>query len=360
MRKILFVAPHRPERAPSQRFRFEQYLSYLNEKGYEYTFSFLISSKEDSVFYSKGQYLFKLKLFLKYFFIRFRDVLRANSFDIIFIQRESFFVGPAFFEYLFRLSKAKLVFDFDDSIWLANVSEANKNLKWIKNYHKTSKIISYSDLVIVGNQYLEDYASRFNKKIKIIPTTINTEEYKHDASKSNDRICIGWSGSVTTMQHYNFAIPFLIKLKKIFGDLIYFKVIGDAKFYSKELNTKGINWIKESEVKELNEFDIGLMPLPEDEWAKGKCGLKGLQYMAMEIPTVMSPVGVNTEIIKDGINGFLAATEEEWISKLSLLIESSELRERLGKAGRETVIERYSFESQKNNYLQCFDELLKQ
>ena len=111
--------------------------------------------------------------------------------------------------------------------------------------------------------------------------------------------------------------------------------------------------------KDLSEIDIGIMPLPDDEWAKGKCGFKGLQYMAMEIPSVMSPVGVNTEIINDGVNGFLASTEEEWIEKLSLLIESPELRRKFGVKGRQTVVENFSVDSQKQRYLDYFNELIK-
>jgi glycosyltransferase involved in cell wall biosynthesis len=101
------------------------------------------------------------------------------------------------------------------------------------------------------------------------------------------------------------------------------------------------------------------MPLPDDQWVKGKCGLKGLSYMALEVPTIMSAVGVNTEIIEDGVNGFLARTDEEWVHKLSLLIDSFELRKTMGTLARKTVETAYSHESQKNNYLQQFNELLK-
>lgn len=142
----------------------------------------------------------------------------------------------------------------------------------------------------------------------------------------SDKITIGWSGSITTIKHFEFALPVLRKLKEKYGDRLRFKVIGDASYTNEELGIKGIGWKREDEVKELSEFDIGVMPLPDDEWANGKCGLKGLQYMALEIPTIMSPVGVNTEIIKDGKNGFLASEINEWLEKTSRLIENSDLR----------------------------------
>jgi glycosyltransferase involved in cell wall biosynthesis len=100
------------------------------------------------------------------------------------------------------------------------------------------------------------------------------------------------------------------------------------------------------------------MPLPNDLWVKGKCGLKGLSYMSLEVPTIMSNIGVNSEIINDGVNGFLANTEDEWVDKISSLIDSFELRKKLGKAGRKTVVESYSMESQKLNYINSFNELL--
>ena len=134
--------------------------------------------------------------------------------------------------------------------------------------------------------------------------------------------------------------------------------MGDELYINEELDIKGIPWSSEIEIDTLASFDIGIMPLPNDEWVKGKCGLKGLSYMSLEVPTIMSAVGINTEIITDGINGYLANTDEEWVNKISQLIDSFELRRRLGIAGRKTVEEKYSFDSQKNNYLQSFNELL--
>ena len=135
--------------------------------------------------------------------------------------------------------------------------------------------------------------------------------------------------------------------------------MGDPDYINEELGITGILWSSNTEVKILESFDIGIMPLPNDEWVKGKCGLKGLSYMSLEVPTIMSAVGVNTEIITDGINGYLADSDEEWIEKLSRLIDSYELRRKFGLAGRKTVEEKYSFEAQKNNYLDSFNELLK-
>lgn len=357
MKRVLIITNHRRDRSPGQRFRFEQYIDFLQNNGYSIDLSYFISENDDKFFYAKGHYLIKLKVIIKSYFIRWINLLRSGKYDIIFIFREALITRSILFEKSFS-KRAKIIFDFDDSIWLPNVSEANKKYDWLKNPAKTAIIISCSHMIFAGNRYLADYASMYNNNVKIIPTTIDTGVYtKILYPEKKNSICIGWSGSVTTIQHFKFALPFLIKIFIKYPGKIKIKVIGDKDYRNFELNIKGISWVKADEIKELSEFDIGIMPLPDDEWAKGKCGLKGLQYMSLEIPTIMSPVGVNSEIIQDGINGFLAATEDEWIEKLSLLIEDRQLRQKLGKAGRQTVIEKYSVESQKQNYLDYFNEL---
>lgn len=358
MPKILFIATHRPNRSPSQRFRFEQYLEFLKNENWDYNFSFLISEKSDTIFYQKGHFVKKLIIIINGFFIRLGNLFSASKYDVIFIQREAFFTGTTFFEKRFSKSKAKVLYDFDDSIWLSNVSDANKNWNWLKNHNKTREIIAVADMIFAGNQYLASYAQQVNNNVIIIPTTIDTEEYQKEPFK-NEKICIGWSGSITTIQHFEYAIPFLKEIKKKYGEKIEIKVIGDQNYNNRALDIKGIAWNKKNEIKDLSSFDIGIMPLPNDEWSNGKCGLKGLQYMALEIPTIMSPVGVNTEIIQDGVNGFLANNPTEWIDKLSTLIESKELRDNIGLEGRKTVENKYSVIANRDKYLESFTQLIR-
>jgi len=360
MKKVLFIASHRLGRAPGQRFRFEQYLSFLKKNNFDYHISYIINEKDDAVFYSKGKYFQKFYIFLKSIIHRLKDLKKAKSFDIVFIYRETLMLGSTYFEKRFRKSGAKLILDFDDAIWLRDVSRGNNNLAWLKNPSKTAAIIRLCDQVITGNDFLKEYALRYNTHVITIPTTIDTDYYmKEIVAKTEENICIGWTGSLTTLKHLELSLPFLRKIKEKYGARISFRIISDFPFISDEIAFEFIKWSKEAEVRDLSAFDIGIMPLPDDEWAKGKCGFKGLQYMALEIPAIMSPVGVNTEIIQDGVNGFLAASNEEWVEKLSLLIESPALREQLGKSGRQTVLEKYSFESQKQKYLNCFQELVK-
>lgn len=357
MPSVLFVCLHRPDRSPSQRFRFEQYLKFLEANGYEIRFSYLLNAKDDKLFYAPGQYFYKFLILFKAFWKRIKETFSPLPADIVFVQRECFMLGTSFFEKRFA-RRSKLIFDFDDSIWLQNVSEANRRLGFLKNAGKTKDIIKIADLVIPGNQYLSDYALQFNQHVSIIPTTIDTEQYTAKIMTDADTVIIGWSGSFTTIQHFEYALESLKRIKEKYGDKVGFVVIGDGNYRNEELGITGKPWVAATELKDLHQIDIGIMPLPDDEWAKGKCGLKGLQYMACGIPTIMSPVGVNTEIIQDGENGFLAATTEEWVEKLSLLIESAELRKKFSINGRKTVEEKYSVHANQGKYLEAMRSVL--
>jgi glycosyltransferase involved in cell wall biosynthesis len=356
-KKVLIICLHRRNRSPGQRFRYEQYTQFLQENGYDFDTSVLLNENDDKAFYAKGNYFKKIIIYCKTLLIRAKDWFRMNRYDIIFIFRDALMTGSTFFERRFASSKAKVIFDFDDAIWLQNVSDANKKLAFMKNASKTGRIISISDLIFAGNQYLSDYAAQFNKNISIIPTTIDTDIYIPEKITAKDNVCIGWSGSFSTIQHFTTAIPALKRIKDKFGTKVSFKIIGDKNYYCTELETQGDAWVAATEIEDLSQIDIGIMPLPDDDWAKGKCGLKGLQYMALEIPTLMSPVGVNTEIIQNGINGYLPHTEEDWVTALSELVENKDLREKIGKAGRQTVIDKYSVEAWKQKYLNNFNSL---
>lgn len=358
-KKILFLVAHRPGRSPGQRFRFEQYLDHLKANGFDYRISFLISEKEDAAFYAPGKFLAKALIVVKSLRQRLLDLKAARNYDLVFIYREAHMLGFTWFEKRLKKRGARMILDFDDSIWLNDTSDGNRPLAWLKRPSKTAEILGLCDLALVGNAFLASYARRFNQNVKIVPTTIDTSYYLPGKKPGGPSVCIGWTGSSTTLKHLREALPVLRELRRKYGEKVTFRVISNKPFEADLPGLENVSWKKETEVSDLYPLDIGIMPLPDDEWARGKCGFKGLQYMALEIPTVMSPVGVNTEIITDGQNGFLAGHQQEWIEKLSLLIESPELRQRLGKAGRKTVIERYSFESQKDRYLQFFNNLCK-
>jgi glycosyltransferase involved in cell wall biosynthesis len=356
MKRVLIICAHRPQRSPSQRYRFEQYLPFLKEQGYEFTWSYLIKEKEDKNFYAAGHYLLKARIILRAYWQRWLDLSRANQFDLVFIQRESVFTGSTFFEAGLAKKKIPFIFDFDDSIWMADTSPANKKFEWLKRPEKLFESLRLASAVTAGNAYLADKARYYNANTTIIPTSIDTGIHR-PLQLPHERIVIGWSGSISTIKHFQLVRPVLKRLFEKYGSRLQFMIIADKTYSDPELPITSAIWSVEEEVTLLNKFDIGLMPLPDDYWSRGKCGLKGLSYMACGVATVMSPVGVNTEIIQDGQNGRLASTEEEWFEVLSELIEHLELRKRLAAAGRQTVEQKYSVNALKALYLKVFQSV---
>ena len=351
MPRVLILSAHRPNRSPSQRYRFEQYLPFLEKQGFSFTFSFLLTKNEDRLFYSSGNFISKLFILFKSVLIRLRDCLRFRNYDIVFIQREA-----SFFEKCAFKSGSYVIFDFDDSIWLADTSPGNQRWEWVKKPAKFFDNVKYAHIVMAGNAYLAEKAKTMNQNTLIVPTTIDTDFHKPMPELRNtNSVLIGWSGSISTVKHFELLLPVLIKLKARYKEKLKFKIIGQKNYVSTELEVESVEWSEENEVRELNTLDIGIMPLPDDAWANGKCGLKGLSYMACGVPAIMSEVGVNKEIVKHGTNGFLAENDYEWFNMLCELIENKELRLEMGLNGRKTVVEKYSVEANKDKYLEVFN-----
>jgi glycosyltransferase involved in cell wall biosynthesis len=357
-KKVLFYGILRPKRSPSQRYRIEQFFSTLDQNHVTYDYAYLLSKKKDENLYAPGKYFQKIWILIHAISrLTYDWLFKVKNYEYVFVERELLMLGTSFFERKFA-KKAKLIYDFDDALWLLDVSEANKKLAFLKNPEKISKIISCAHLVVAGNEFLANYAKQFNENVKIIPTVLDTNHYKRSselAIKPSNRVCIGWSGSHTTIEHFKTLIPTLQKLKLKYEDQIYFKIIGDPNFCHEGLNIQGLKWTEETEIRELEEIDIGIMPLPNDKWSNGKCGLKGLVYMSMGIPNLMSHVGVNSTIVHHGNNGYLCNNEADWLETFDLLIHDFSLRQKIGKTGRETIIERYSVEAVKQDFLDQFN-----
>lgn len=359
MKKILFIAHHRLGRAPGQRYRFEQYFSYLEQNNVVCDLKNIISEEDDKILYSHGNYIKKAAIGLKSLRKRKSDLKTISQYDLVVVFREAILTSSIFFEKGLAKSGVPILFDFDDAIWVKDVSEGNQRLSFLKNPDKIKKILPLVSHVSAGNSYLKEFALKYNKNVTIIPSTIDTDKYKEIEKAKEDLVTIGWVGSHTTIKHFETLVPVLIKLKEKYKGKIEFKVIGDPLYHNEILDITGISWSNEKEVENFNSLDIGVMPLPDDEWTKGKCGMKGLLYMSVSKPAVMSSVGMNAEIIKNGVNGFLADSEKDWIEVLSKLIEDEGLRKKIGLAGRKTVEEGYSLNSQKERYLDLYLSLMK-
>jgi len=339
--RLLALVPSLYDKSPGQRYRLEQWEPLLRERGVDITYAPFECAELNDVVYKQGQIAKKLRLVVQALGRRAALLSKLTNYDVIYLHREAALLGPAVFERLIHRSGVPIVFDFDDAIFLSYKSPSNGYLSYLKFAGKTKTNCRLAAHVMVGNPYLAEYARQFNQNVSIIPTTIDTDKYKPvNIEDSSGPVVIGWTGSHSTVQHLDTLRSALAKLAQ--RESIRLRVIGTPNYQIEGVEFETIMWRSETEVEDLSAVDIGIMPLPDDNWARGKCGAKALQFMAMGIPTVCSPVGVNTDIIQDNENGLIANSEDEWIEKLSLLIRSRELRARLGKAGRQTIEQRFS------------------
>jgi len=356
--RVLAIVPGIYDTSPGQRYRIEQWEPLLRERGVEIRYEPFECKELHSVVYRPGMLGWKAQLVARSVARRFEALKRVKDFDLVYIFREAALLGPPVFERMIHRSGVPVVFDFDDAIFVSYRSPSNGYLSYLKFANKTKTICRLASHVMVGNPYLADYARQVNENVTVIPTTIDTEKYPLlEVRKDADTPVIGWTGSFSTAQHLDTLRSTLQKLAAT--ESFRLRVIGATDYSIEGVQVDTIRWTSEREVQDLDGIDIGIMPLPDDNWTKGKCGLKALQFMALGIPTVLSPIGVNKEIIQDNENGFLAANEGEWIEKLTRLLRSRELRERLGRAGRKTVEERYSAQTQAPRVYEIFKSVLR-
>lgn len=342
--RLLAIVPNLFDTSPGQRFRLEQWEPLLRKQGVEIDYLPFETAQLHSLLYQAGNLLGKVSLISKAIARRMSAMRSLANYDAVYIFREAALLGPPVFERWIARTRLPVIFDFDDAIFVSYVSPSNGYLSYLKFPAKTRTICKLATHVMAGNPYLAEYAGQVNDQVTIVPTTIDTEKYTLEPRPLAEVPVIGWSGSHSTVQHLDTLRSVLQRLAK--QERFKLRVIGTSKYELEGVDVEAIAWRSETEIADLRPMDIGIMPLPDDQWSRGKCGLKALQYMALAIPTVCSPVGVNTKIIQDDENGFLAGTEDEWIDKLTSLLKSVPLRKRLGLAGRATVEAEYSALSQ--------------
>lgn len=357
--RVLAIVPSMFDTSPGQRFRIEQWEPELRKRGVEIICEPFESAELHECLYLRGHMVRKASLILHAFRRRFSLLPKIRQFDAVYLFREAALLGPAILERQLAKSGVPLIFDFDDAIFVPYFSPANGILSLLKLAGKTKIICARASHVMVGNRYLAAYARQFNQNVTIIPTTIDTDKFvpTKDNRKTDGIPVLGWTGSYSTMQHLDTIKGIL----KSLAQQVQFRlrVITSGHYNMEGVEVEVIQWRSVSEVEDLLPIDIGLMPLPEDRWSLGKCGCKALQYMSLSIPTVCSPTGVNSEIVQDGVNGFLARTNDEWVDRLTTLLHSPDLRKKIGAAGLATVEEKYSKRAQAPRVYEVFRSVLK-
>lgn len=359
---ILALVPYPVNTVPGQRYRIEQWQPYLAQNGMTIEFRPSVDSDTMKLLYQPGRVAAKAARLAASFIHRMVDVSNCSRYDAILIHRTACLIGPALLERVVSLLRKPIIFDFDDAIYLLDTSEANRRIGFLKCPAKTGAICRISSCVIVGNSYLAKYASQYNNRVTVIPSSIDLESYrpvnKKGSRQWNGRIVVGWMGSSTSQKYLEDLHPVLRQLTSQHD--IELRIVSDRKPILPGIPFVWRVWSAATEVDELSRFDIGIMPMLDSPWSRGKCGMKALQYMGMAIPAVCDAVGANCEIIRHGQNGFLASGAEEWLFYLEQLIHDAFLRERLGMAGRRTVEEHYSASQCASRFAEAIQETLLQ
>jgi glycosyltransferase involved in cell wall biosynthesis len=337
--RVLVLAPYPLGHAPSQRFRWEQYLEPLRECGIVLEPSCFLDDHGMRVVHRAGAWGEKTRLAVFGGMRRLRDTVNARRYELILVHRESLPLGPAWVERALVALGVPYALDLDDAIYLGDTSAANRRLAWLDNGQRTVSVVERASLVLAGNEHLASWARMHTARVEVVPTTIDTDVYRPVPRGDHGEICIGWTGSMSTIAHLELLVPVLRELQQ--ESRVRIRVIGDSGFQIQGASVEALPWREETEVEDLGPIDIGIMPLPDDEWARGKCGLKALQYMSLGIPTVLSPVGVNVAIAQGGA-AVLASTAKEWKEALRSLIGDPGRRVQVGAAGRRRVEESYS------------------
>jgi len=346
------------EVSASSRVRVYQYLPHLKKKGFKYKvvpliiFNSLSQAQEGpgkkTVFLLNRMY--KIYQLFKFFFL-------CRFYDIIFIQKVVFL--PIWFQKIVRLLNNHIIFDFDDAMFIRTRNRINDtSIEAIKYEPKFFHMVSISKFVVIlENRYTQEMIGKYNSNICMITGPIDTDRYFPNPKKDSNELVIGWIGSQSTTMYIKPLEKVLYSLSTKYPN-IKVELIGASPLSLKGIKMEIKQWSLDTEVEDLQNFDIGVMYLPNNLWTQGKGGYKLLQYMAIGIPCVASPVGINKELIIDGVNGFLCESPKDWEEKLSILIENSELRNLMGKRGREIAVKKYSVTASLPRLVDCLEKVM--
>lgn len=325
--RVIFLTHQHP-----QGYRIQHYFPYLRRRGVEVDLRVI----------PRGR-LARARLFRQ-----------LPAYDLVYIQRR--LLAPLDLLILRKASK-RLVYDFDDAVMYRSSKHANQFSLFRRWAFR--RMVRASDAVIAGNQFLKGEALKHvgEGKVTVVSTGVDMERYPpKDYGKSGDSIILGWIGSGSTLWYLRNLIPVLDGLYRRYPSL-KLKVVADEFFDCSTVPMIKKKWALEDEVSDLQSFDIGLMPLTEDLWSQGKCGLKAVQYSAAGIPVVCSPIGINRDIVEDGLNGYWASTDAQWVERISRLIDEPRLRVQMGMEGRKRVEISFSVEVTSKRVFDLFQRL---
>jgi len=353
-----------PIESAATRYRLVQYVAPLAEKGINLTINSFLSSSEFASFYQSGKTFQKIAGMLNPLTNRFRQSFSAGKFDVLLIQREAMIFGPPLFEWLTKtVGKCPIVLDLDDATYVRYLSPTYGRLgSALKFFGKTDSLIEWSETVICGNRFIAEYVEKKGTKTIIVPTVVDTETFCPVEKDPNKPPVVGWIGTHSSFGLLEMLFPVLSKLARKYDFILKIVGSGREKIEIDGVKIENSDWKLEREVEDFQSLDIGLYPITvvgnaTQDWLVGKSGFKAIQYMAIGIPFVVSPVGVCAEIGIENETHFAATTEEQWYESLQNLLESFEKRREMGGKGRDYALRHFTVSQQTDKIAEVLHDL---
>lgn len=347
--KVLAVCPF-PADFPSTRYRLLQYIEPLRKHGIDLAIRPFLDDDEYRRYFDDPRLFARLATVAAPIARRFGDIVRSSKADVVFIQREAAPFGPGFFEALFaRIGKTPLVLDIDDAIYIPyERGRYGKLGSLLKFYGKSESIIGRAQTVVCGGEFLAQHVKKKGGRAVVIPTTVEKEIFAPSDRRSSVPV-IGWIGTPSSFRYLEAIFPALAQLGEKHRFMLRLRGTGEDRIDVDNVNVDNAPWNPETEIEDFRSLDIGLYPLVENEdqpleFIQGKSGLKAIQYLALGIPFVVSPLGVTSSIGVAGSTHFEARTVDEWVEKLDRLLGDAELRAAMGQQGRSHFLENYDLD----------------
>jgi glycosyltransferase involved in cell wall biosynthesis len=354
--RVLILCPYPLGVSPSQRFRFEQYLAILRERGVVIDVRPFLDMDTMRIVFKEGHMAQKVIGVISGLARRLWILPRVFGYDYIFVHREATPLGPPFVEAILFLLGRRVIFDFDDAIFISKTSKVNRVVAFAKWSSKIRFITRHSTKVAVCNNYLVNWVKQYNANAVLLPTTIDLDYHKPVAKPplAMRRPVIGWTGTQSTMVYLELVREALQELQTRYD--FEFRVICDVDPQFPELkNYRFVKWTLATEIEDLGAMDIGIMPVPQGEWEQGKVGFKAIQYSGVAAAPVVSSTGSGHEVVVHGKTGFVVDNDKaSWVNALSSLLDDPGQLEAMGRAAREYIDEHYSVRSQVPTYLALF------
>jgi glycosyltransferase involved in cell wall biosynthesis len=357
--RVLALTPSRPGSNPGQRSSIELWDKVLAREGIAIEYAPFETARLAEVLLDRGHLLVKTREMIRAYWRRLRLMRHLGDFDAVFVYREAALVGPAFLERVVAASGKPLIYQLDDPLYVPYVSPANGVLSYLKCFRKVGTICRLSRVVIVNSSQHREYAQRHARDVRVIPSVVDGRVYARAAPRprrGSCPVCVGWSGSTSSAANLRLVEESLRRVRERTGCRVHF--IGARPCDIPEVGGSCQPWRAETEVEDLAQLDVGLVPLVDTPWTRRKFYMKVVQYMALGIVPVATPLGSNPEVIAHGRTGFLAESAEDWERFIGMLATDVELRTKMAREAAREAYSHYTLEANDAKIVAAFRDAL--